>query len=171
MRPISKVRFSMALAMMAVVVAASASALSAQVYRDFKPAVPAYLKVDAPILSVVAVALTAVALGASKSHTAGQMMLQITLANLGFVTLLGLAEAGLHRPLVYWFEASFALLVTLPMVARAIVKREMERGPRRTWWKGTWESVSFAFLTQLLVVGGMITQWFFAAISSQLTNF
>ncbi len=171
MRLLGQVRFTLALAMMMVVAAASASALFAQVYRDFKPTTPAYLKVDAPILAVVSIALTAVALGAAKGHAPGQILLQLTLANLGFVALLGLAEAGWQRPLVYWFEASFALLVTGPMVARSLVKKGMERGPARHWWKGTWEAVYFAFLAQLLVVGGMILQWFFAAISGQITNF
>ena len=60
-------------------------------------------------------------------------------------------ETGRERPLLYWFQISFGLLATVPMVARRLVKTEMERGPRRTRWKKTCEAFFFAFLTMLLV--------------------
>ena len=158
MRIFGKVRFSMATVMMLVVAAAACSALFAKA-REHVPAVnQAYIRFDAPFLFVLAIVLTAIALGALKGHTAVQMMIQTTLACLGYVSLIGLAEAGMERPLLYWFQVSFGLLVTIPMLVRRSVKVGMTRGPRRDWWKGSCEAVVFSFLTMLLILGGILLQ-------------
>src|ERR1700735_900641 len=106
MTVLRKMRFSLATVMMLVVVAAAVSALFAKVYRyapaDTKP----YLKIDAPVLFTLSIVLTAVALGALKSHTAFQTMLQITLACVGFLSLIWMVEQGWERPLLYWFQVS-----------------------------------------------------------------
>ncbi len=162
MKFLRKVRFTMAMVMMMVVTAAVASALFAKIRQHVAAPNQPYLKVDAPILFVLSIGLTAAALGALKGHTAVQMMLQMTVACLGFVVLIGLAEAGWVRPLLYWFQASFGVLVTVPLLARRYVKVEMGRGPKRTWWKNTYEAVFFAFLTQMLVLLGLLLQ--FAAV-------
>jgi hypothetical protein len=163
-----KFRFSMAMAMMMVVTAAAASALFAKVRAHTPAANQPYLKIDAPILFIAAIGLTAVALGALKGHSAGQMMLQITVACLSYVSLIGLAETGRERPLLYWFQVSFGVLVTAPLLARMFVKAEMERGPRRTWWKKTCEAVFFAFLTMMLVLFGILLQFLTVAIGGQV---
>jgi hypothetical protein len=168
MTVLRKMRFSLATVMMLVVVAAAVSALFAKVYRyapaDTKP----YLKIDAPVLFTLSIVLTAVALGALKSHTAFQTMLQVTLACVGFLSLIWMAEQGWERPLLYWFQVSFGILVTVPLLARRIVKSEMARGPRRTWWKGTLEAVFFSFLSMMLVLLGLLLQWLAAALGPQL---
>ncbi len=158
MRLFRNVRFSMAAIMMLVVTAAAGSALFAKAREHIPAAGVPYLRFDAPFLFVLAIALTAVALGALKGHTAVQMMLQTTIACLGYVSLIGLAEAGMQRPLLYWFQASFALLVTIPLLARRSIKAGMERGPRRRWWKGTCEAVLFSFFTMILILGGLLIQ-------------
>ena len=159
MRRFGRLRFSMAALLMLVVTAAACSALFAKA-RDHIPAVnQGYIRFDAPFLFVMAIVLTAVALGALKGHTAVQMMLQATIACLGYVSLIGIAEAGMERPLLYWFQCSFGLLVTGPLLARRVVKAGMERGPRRTWWKGTCEAVLFAFFTMVLVLFGLLIQF------------
>jgi hypothetical protein len=163
-----KFRFSMAMAMMMVVAAAAASALFAKVRAHVPTGNSPYLKTDAPILFVLSIGLTAVGLAALKSHSVGQTLLQITVACLGYVSLIGLAETGRERPLLYWFQISFGLFVTIPLVARRLVKTEMERGPRRDWWKKTCEAVFFAFLTMMLVLVGLLLQWIAALLGGQL---
>ena len=164
MKLLRKFRFSMAMAMMMVVAAAAASALFAKVREHIPAGNQPYLRVDAPILFLASIGLTAVALGALKGHSAFQMMLQMTVACLSYLSLIALAESGRERPLLYWFQASFGILVTAPLLARRIVKTEMERGPRRTWWKKTLEAVFFAFLTMMLVLLGLLLQWLAALI-------
>jgi len=168
MKWMRRVRFSMATVMMMVVAAAAASALFAKVRQHIPASNQPYLRIDAPILFVLSIMLTAVGLGALKGHTFVQMMIQVTLACLGFVSLVGLAEAGWERPLLYWFQVSFGVLVTAPLVARQVVKSEMERGPRRAWWKNTYEAVFFSFLTNLLVLAGILIQFLAVMLGQQL---
>ena len=158
MRWRGRMRFSLATIMMLVVTAAAASALFAKV-RQFTPAAKPYLKVDLPILFVISIPLTAIALGSLKKHTVVQIMLQTTLACLGFLSLIGLTEVGLQRPLLYWFQISFGLLVTLPLTARRFVKTELDRGPRRDWWMRTYEAILFSFMTMMLVLLGVLLQF------------
>ena len=159
MKLLRKMRFTMATVMMMVVTAAVASALFAKA-RDHIPAAQyPYLKVDAPAVFVISITLTAIALGALKAHSPGQIMLQIVLACLSYFALIGLAEAGAVRPLLYWFQVSFALQAALPLIARSHIKAEMERGPRRDWWKKTTEAVLFSFLTIAIVLISSFLQW------------
>jgi hypothetical protein len=76
-------RFSMATLMMLVVTAAAASALFAKVQAHSEdPSRPTW-KYDSPALVTLAIALTAVALGALKDHSVAQTMFQATIAYLG----------------------------------------------------------------------------------------
>jgi hypothetical protein len=159
MQLLRKMRFSMATVMMLVVAAAACSALFAKAREHIPAANQTYLRFDAPFLFTLSIVLTAVALGALKGHTPIQMMLQTTIACLGYVSLIGLAEARMERPLLYWFQISFALLVTIPLLARRSVKAGMARGPRRDWWKGTCEAVLFSFFTMMLVLLGLLIQF------------
>ena len=168
MNLLRKFRFSMAMVMMMVVTAAAASALFAKVRTHVPTGNLPSLKTDAPILFVLSIGLTAVALGSLKGHSPGQIMLQTTVACLGYLSLIQLAEAGRERPLLYWFQISFGVLVTGPMIARMFVKAEMERGPRRTWWKKTCESFLFAFLTMMLVLLGLLLQFVMSTLGAQL---
>jgi hypothetical protein len=159
MKWLQKLRFRMATAMMLVATCGAASALFVKV-RDLTPDLPQpYFRIDAPVLFIVAIGSTAIALGSLKSHTASQTMLQAMLACLGFSSLIWLAENKLERPLLYWFQASFALLVAIPLLARSVVKTHLERGPRRNWWKKTFEAFVFAFLTMLLALLGILLQF------------
>ena len=171
MKLLRKVRFSMAMVMMMVVTAAAASALFAKVRAHIPTTNMAYLRTDAPGLFVVSIGLTAVALGALKGHSAGQMMLQATVTCLSFLSLISLGESGMARPLLYWFQVSFGLIVTLPLLARRIVKNEMERGPRRTMWKKTCEAIFFAFLNMMLVLAGLLLQFIAAMLGGQVLKF
>jgi hypothetical protein len=161
-----KMRFTMATVMMMVVTAAVASALFAKARDHIPTAKYPYLRVDAPAVFVISIALTGIALGALKAHSAGQIMLQIVLAYLAYLGLISLAEAGAYRPLVYWFQACFALLATAPLIARSYVKTELERGPRRTWWKKTTEAVLFSFFTIVLVWVSSFIQWLTSLLAS-----
>ena len=126
------------------------------------------IKVDAPVLFVSAIWLTAIALGALKSHSFCQTMLQGIIACIGFHSLIVLAENDLHRPLLYWLQVNFALLVAGPLLARRIVKTRMERGPRRNWWKRTFEAFVFAFLNIALVSLGAFLEFIAVELGGQI---
>jgi hypothetical protein len=164
---IRQVRFRMASLMMLVAAFAAGTALFVKV-RDISGDVALPLiKFDAPILFVSAIWLTAIALGALKSHSFCQTMLQGIVACLGFHSVMVLAENGLARPLLYWLQVNFALLVAGPLLARRIVKTRMERGPRRTWWKRTFEAFVFAFLNIALVSLGAFLEYVGAEVGGQ----
>lgn len=154
-------RFSMATILMLVVTAAAGSALFAKVRQLFGDGGgnPTWT-VDIPTLLTLAIALTAIALGALKGHSAVQIMLQATLAYLGYLSVLWLVEAEWHRLLLYWFQVTFALTVALPLVARRIVKNELPRGPRRRLWMRTFEAVVFSFLNMVLVLVGVLFEYY-----------
>lgn len=151
---IRNLRVPISTMMMLVVAAAAGSALFAGARSH---TVSAALKTDAPMLLLLAIGLTAVALGSWKSHTVVQILLQGTLACLGCLTLIWASEAGMERTVRYWFQAMFAATVVAPLIARRYVKETMPRGPGRDWWKKTCEAVFFSGLGLLLVfVGGML---------------
>ncbi len=124
-------------------------------------------KVDSPTLVVLAIVLTAVALGAYKAHSAAQVLLQVTLGCLGYLSLLWLFESESYRILTYWFQTTFAVTVAGPMLARRFVKSSMPRGPRRDWWKKTLEAVVFSFFNVLLIALGAFIQWIAFMVSWQ----
>ena len=176
MRLIHKIRFSMGTILMFVLMAAAAMALFAKIQHltdvATRPGVtlPGW-KVDVPSLFLLAIVLTAVALGSWKEHTAVQTMLQVTLACLGCLTLIWIGEAQYERAIRYWFQATFAATVTLPLLARRFVKTELPRGPRRDWWKKTCEAVFFSFLNMMLVtVGGLLQTGVYLVGSELLAN-
>jgi hypothetical protein len=156
MRLIRKIRFSMGTIMMFVLMAGAAMALFVKIWQHTDAALPPGWKTDVPSLFLLAIALTALALGSWKEHTAAQIMLQVTLACAGCLSLIWISEAQYERAIRYWCQGLFAATVTLPLLARRFVKTGMPRGPRRDWWKKTCESVFFSFLTMMLVtVGGL----------------
>lgn len=156
-----RLRFSIADGVMLVVAASAASALFARMVEAMggspQPGLAAY-KYDVATLLVLAVGLTAVGLGAYKRHSVKQMLLQVTLACLAFLSAIELGEAGWDRALLYWLQLSFALMVAAPMVARRLVKAGLPQGPRRLWWKNTLEAVVFSWLNAMLVLLGMLIQ-------------
>jgi hypothetical protein len=160
---IQKIRFSMGTVMMFVLMIAAGMALFVKIQNltEFV-ATPAGLppgwNLDVPSLFLLALALTAVALGSWKEHTAVQIMLQVTLACFGCLTLIWIGEAKYERAIRYWCQGTFAATVTLPMIVRRFVKSGLPRGPRRDWWKKTCEAVFFSFLTMILVSAGGLLQ-------------
>jgi hypothetical protein len=157
MRLITLFRFRMATIMMFVASAAAASALFVKIMRHVS-SLPMGWSVDAPTLFITALALTAIALASWKDHTANQTMLQFTLTCVGCLILIWIGEAGQERVIRYWFQGMFAATVTLPLMARRIVKTALPRGSRRTWWKNTCDAVFFAFLNMILVSAGGLFQ-------------
>jgi hypothetical protein len=163
MKLIQKIRFSMGTIMMFVVMVAAGMALFVKIQEvtltvDTLVGLPAGWNLDIPSLFLLAIVLTAVALGSWKEHTAVQMMLQVTLACFGSLTLIWVSEAQYERAIRYWCQGTFAATVTLPMLVRRYVKSGLPRGPRREWWKKTCEAVFFSFLTLLLVTAGGLLQ-------------
>jgi hypothetical protein len=159
MQLIRKIRFSMGTIMMFVLMAAAAMALFVKIQHliDGTPIPPGW-NFDVPSLFLLAIALTAVALGSWKEHSAVQTMLQVTLACVGCLSLIWIGEAKYDRAIRYWCQGTFAATITLPMLARRFVKSGMPRGPRREWWKKTCEAISFSFLTMMLVSAGGLVQ-------------
>jgi hypothetical protein len=167
MQLIRKLRFSMGTIMMFVLMAAAVMALFVKIHRHTDAVLPAGWKIDVPSLFLLAIGLTAVALGSWKEHSAMQLMLQVTLACVGCLTLIWIGEAQYERAIRYWCQGMFAATVTIPMLARRFVKTGMARGPRREWWKKTCEAVFFSFLTMILVTAGGLLQ---AAVYTLATN-
>jgi hypothetical protein len=160
MQLISRIRFSLATIMMFVLAAAASSALYAKILQHSNAIAEPGWFFDIPTLFLLAIVLTALALGSWKAHSAVQIMLQTTLACLGCLTLIWIGEAQYDRALRYWFQGCFAATVTIPLVARAIVKSTLARGPRRNWWKKTCEAVVFSFLNIILCTTGAAFQAF-----------
>jgi hypothetical protein len=163
MRLFRMIRFSMGTIMIFVLMVAAGMALFVKIQQHteglVRPAVlPPGWTLDVPSLFLLAIALTAVALGSWKEHTAVQIMLQVTLACFSCLTLIWIAEAQYERAIRYWCQGTFAATVTIPMLARRFVKSGLPRGPRRDWWKKTCEAVFFSFLTMLLVTAGGLLQ-------------
>ena len=154
--------------MMFVLMAAAAMALFVKIQQHTNAVLPAGWKIDVPSLFLLAIALTAVALGSWKEHSAVQTMLQVTLACVGCLTLIWIGEAQYERAIRYWCQGTFAATVTIPMLARRFVKSGMPRGPRRDWWKKTCEAVFFSFLTMMLVTAGGLFQVGRLALASSL---
>jgi hypothetical protein len=158
MRLIEKMRFSVRTLMMAVVTAGAASALFAKIEEHTEILTQNVWKVDVPSLFLLAIALSALALGSWKHHTTVQMLLQVTLTCMGCLVLIWIGESEYERGIRYWFQGTFAATVTVPLVARRIVKEHMPRGARRDWWKKTCEAVFFSFVNMMLVTAGGLLQ-------------
>jgi Ca2+/Na+ antiporter len=158
MQLLRKLRFTMGAIMMFVLMVAAAMALFVKIQEHTDAVIPAGWKIDVPSLFLLAIVLTAVALGSWKEHMAVQIMLQVTLACFSCLTLIWIGEAQYERAIRYWCQATFAATVTLPMIARRFVKSGMARGPSRDWWKKTCEAVFFSFVTMLLVTAGGMLQ-------------
>jgi hypothetical protein len=158
MRLMPRIRFRMGTIMMFVAMTAAVMALYVKIDQHTGNAVPAGWKFDVPILFLLAIFLTALALGSWKEHTAVQIMLQVTLACVGCLTLIWIGEAQFERAIRYWCQGMFAATVTIPMIVRRLVKTGLPRGPRRDWWKKTCEAAFFSFLTMLLVTAGGLLQ-------------
>lgn len=161
-----KIRFSMGTTMMFVLMMAAAMALFVKIY-GYADELPPGWKVDVPSLFLLAIGLTALALGSWKEHSASQIMLQVALACVGCLTLIWIGEAKYERAIRYWCQGVFAATVTLPMLARRFIKASMPRGPRRDRWKKTCEAVFFSFLTMMLVTAGGLVQ---AGVYALATN-
>jgi hypothetical protein len=154
--------------MMFVLTAAAASALYVKILQRMEKIGAPDWMFDAATLSLLAIFLTAIALAALKKHSPVQAMLQATLTCLGCLTWIWIAEAHYGRALRYWFQAAFALTITLPLLGRAIVKTRLPRGPRRDWWKKTFEAIIFSFFNLLLVIAGAAVQLLLIEYGSEL---
>jgi hypothetical protein len=171
MRLIRMIRFSMGTIMMFVLMVAAAMALFVKILQHTEGVLPPGWTLDVPSLFLLAIVLTALALGSWKEHTAVQIMLQVTLACFSCLTLIWIGEANYERAIRYWCQGTFAATVTLPMLARRFVKSGLPRGPRRDWWKKTCEAIFFSFLTMLLVTAGGLLQAAVYAAASNLPGF
>lgn len=152
-------RLTMASVMYAVVTAAAAAALLVRLGRHMPP-IPQgpTLRYEIAALFVAAIVLTGAALAARKRHSPYLAMLQITVACLAFLILVSVAEVSTLRPVLYWYQASFAVLVVVPLVIRRVIKLRMQKGPRRAARMKLCEAIAFAFLNMALVLIGVLVQ-------------
>ena len=167
-----RLRISLATLMIIVITAAAASALFSRLVRHMPAgSAPASIRYDVATLVVMAVVLTGMAIAARKGHSPRLAMFQITVACLGYLGLLSLAEISTGRPIFYWYQATFAALVVVPLIARRLVKRRIEKGPRRTLWMKRCESVAFAFLNMVLVLIGVGVQLIIVVVVTNVLKF
>ena len=128
---IKRFQLSLKTIMMIVLTAAAASALFAKIYQH-TGIFPGW-GIDAPSLFLLAIFLTAFALGNWKEHSPSQIMLQITLACLGYLVLIQISEAQFERATRYWFQGVFALTVCAPLLARRYVKSTRSQRTSKRW--------------------------------------
>ena len=170
--PFPRFRISLATVMIAVITAAAASALFAGLVRHLPTGpISTQIRHDVAALFVAALILTGMAIAARKGHSPHLAMFQITLACLAYLSLLSLAEISRGPLLYYWYQVSFALMVVVPLIARRIVKRRIEKGPRRTLWMKRCESVAFAFLNMVLVLIGVGVQLILVTVVAYYLKF
>lgn len=153
-------RLTMATVMYLVVTSAAAIALMVRLGRHITP-IPQFgsaIRYEIAGLFVAAIVLTGAALAARKRHSPYLAMLQITVACLGFLLLISLVEVEYFRPALYWYQATFAVLVVIPLVIRRIIKLRMEKSPLRASRMKLCESFAFAFLNMVLVLIGVLVQ-------------
>ena len=128
MQLIRKFRFWMGTIMMFVLMTAAVMARVREDPSAHRRRPAGGVEVDVPSLFLLAIGLTAVALGSWKEHSAAQTMLQVTLACVGCLTLIWIGEAGSKRAIRYWCQGMFAATVTIPMLARRFVKTGLLAG-------------------------------------------
>ncbi len=156
----STFRFTISNGLLLVVTAAVGAAFCAEIV-DRGPGIAAVgmQPPDPAVLLTLGIALTAIALGAFKGHTINQVFLQATVAYLGCLTFVWIAEAGFTRALYYWLQTTFALTVVIPLVARRLINQRLPReSHQRTWWKKNCEAIALSFLNIILVIGGLWLQ-------------
>ncbi len=167
-----RLRISMATVIIVVFTTASASALFSRLARHMPPTpVTPTLRYDVATLFVAAIILTGMAIAARKGHSPRLAMLQVTVACLGYLGLISLAEVNKGRPVFYWYQVTFAALVVVPLVIRRIIKSGMEKSPRRAQWMKTCESFAFAFLNMVLVLIGVGVQLLVVILITYLLKF
>ena len=169
---LTRPRLTMATVMVLVITAGSASALFARLAHHLPPIPPSSsMRYEIAGLFVAAIGLTGVAIAARKRHSPYLAMLQITVACLAYLILISVAEISRLRPVLYWYQIAFAVLVVIPLVVRRIIKLRMEKSPRRAQWMKTCESLAFAFLNMILVLIGVGAQTLIFALVTQFMKF
>ena len=171
-----RLRLSIATVMMVTLTAGSAAALFAQILPHLGWNGPqGNFPEDHAALFVAAIITTAIGLAAWRKHTPFQAMLQITLACLALLSLNGLAELcaawKTERPLHYWYQVAFVLLVIAPLVARRVIQTRTEPGPLRDWRTRTCEAVAFSLLNVILVLIGLFLQLLTADVLDDITKY
>lgn len=152
-----RLRISMASIMVLVVAAATASALFAKIAQLVSDG-SAELKYDVPAIVVLGIALTAIALGTLRDHSGVQVMIQATVACLGFLSLIWIIEGGFYRVATYWFQALFASLVVFPLLARRFTRAGSEREDEGGRPRRMIEVLPLAFGNMILVCLGLWIQ-------------
>lgn len=151
-------RISMASIMMLVVVAATASALFAKIVEIISSEFAEW-KYDIAAVFVLAIALTAIALGALRSHSGVQMMIQATAVYLSFLSIIWIVEREHYRIAIYWFQVLFAGTVAFPLLALRFAKADAEGETGQGWPRRLFESLPLAFGNLILVFLGVWFQW------------
>lgn len=146
-------RISMASIMVLVVAAAAASALFAKIVKIISDAFGEY-KYDAGAVVIIAIALTAIALGTLRNHSGVQMMIQAAGTYLGFLSLLWIIDGEHMRAVFYWFQASFAGMIVFPLLARRFAGVEPEAGAEPGWLGRVLETLPLIFCNIVLVTIG-----------------
>ena len=138
-------RFTLGTAMVAVVMAAAASALFAKLHRLLAPVAtvtsdtPLGIAIDLPLVTLLAVGATGIVVGCLRRRGPNATMLAIA-ATCGLGLLLIWVVESHKAYVIYLFEALFALLA-LPLLARRAAARMRE---------GRWVSGMIALLDLLI---------------------
>ena len=150
-------RLTLATIMIAVLAAAAASAMTVRVYRLFGAIGGGGIGIDLAALLLIAVILTATAIGSWRRSSLAAILVQITVC-CAFVT--GVLELGEYFPRTfrYAFQMWFAMLVALPLAMRRSATPDSPAKPRRPKLLALSEFLLSCGVNLLLVWIGILLQ-------------
>jgi hypothetical protein len=130
-RPARRLRLRLATLLVLVVASAPALALYAKMLEHIGPG-----DLDAPAVTLLAIVLTGIAVGAWRRASPGQVIAQIGLA---CAALLVLVEISFTRLVNYWLAIVVAVTIVVPLLARsqASATQGSGTGSRRVAWAST----------------------------------
>lgn len=154
-------RITMSTMLVAVLASAAGAAMAARTYRLFGRSDPG---IDISALLLIAVVLTAVAIGLVRRISAVGVLLQITVCCI-FIT--GIVEVSeiVPRFLRYALQVWFALMVVLPLALRRIAAPDPRGKPHRPRLLVFSEFLLTCGAILLLVWLGMLIQFIFLEIA------
>ena len=141
-------RSSLALMMMLVVTAAAAAALGAGLDRVW-PRGGFWFRGDLAALIIPAIGVNAVLLARWSRHGAAQALLQVDVACLAFLALVHAIESRRGLLVVFWFPATFGVVLVAPLLAIEAMRAARAQTPRRDRWIKAAEAVMCAAINLL----------------------
>lgn len=150
-----RVRFSIGTLMVLVLASTLVVALFFQLVKLSESIGSGLLGGHGPAVLVLAIVLTAVALGCWRGASLDAIGFQISTCCALALVAIGFHQAGWYRPLIYWFQGVFALTIVTPLVGRRLSPRA-----RPPWVDAAGQALFLSGCNLLLVLVGTSLQLF-----------